>query len=50
MAESKYTPVKHDHKAFLAKARTRPGFNEAYEGLELEYELANQLLKAHAIL
>jgi DNA-binding XRE family transcriptional regulator len=48
MAESKYTPVKHDHKAFLAKARTRPGFNEAYEGLELEYELANQLLKARA--
>jgi len=48
MAELKYSPVKHDQKAFLAKARARPGFNEAYEALELEYELANQLLKARA--
>lgn len=48
MAELKSSPVKHDHKAFLAKARARPGFNEAYDALELEYELANQLLKARA--
>ena len=46
MAELKYSPVTHDHKAFLAKARARRGFNEAYEALELEYELASQLLKA----
>jgi DNA-binding XRE family transcriptional regulator len=46
MAELKYSPVTHDHKAFLAKARARRGFEEAYEALELEYELASQLLKA----
>ena len=29
MAELKYRPVIHDHKAFLAKARMREGFSEA---------------------
>ena len=48
MAELKYSPVKHDQKAFLAKAGARPGFDDAYEALELEYELAKQLLKARA--
>lgn len=48
MADLKYTPVKHDHQAFIAKARARKGFTEAYDGLELEYRLANQLLKARA--
>jgi DNA-binding XRE family transcriptional regulator len=48
MAELKHSPVKHDHKAFLSRARARPGFNEAYEALELEYQLASQLLKARA--
>ena len=48
MAEVKHSPVKHDHKAVLARARARPGFSEAYDALELEYELANQLLKARA--
>jgi len=48
MANLKYTPVKHDHQAFLAKARARKGFTEAYDGLELEYRLADQLLKARA--
>jgi len=33
MAELKYKPVPHDHKAFLAKARTRKGFDEAYDAL-----------------
>lgn len=46
MAELKYTPVRHDHEAFLDRARTRKGFSEAYEALELEYQVANQLLKA----
>ena len=46
MAELKYAPVRHDQKAFLAKASERRGFNEAYDSLELEYGLANQLLKA----
>lgn len=48
MANLKYTPVKHDHQTFLAKARARKGFTEAYNGLELEYRVADQLLKARA--
>jgi len=46
MANLKFTPVKHDHKAFLAKAGARKGFNEAYEALDLEYQVVNQLLRA----
>ena len=46
MADLKYTPVPHDHKAFLTKAKARKGFAEAYDALELEYQLANQMLKA----
>ena len=48
MADIKYAPVKHDHQAFLAKARLRKGFTEAYDSLELEYRVADQLLKARA--
>lgn len=46
MAELKYSPVKHDHAAFLAKARARKGFDEAYAALDLEYQVVAQLLKA----
>lgn len=46
MAEMKYNPVKHDHKAFLGRARSRKGFSDAYDALELEYQVAHQLLKA----
>ena len=48
MADIKYAPVKHDHQAFLAKARSRKGFTEAYDALELEYRVTDQLLKARA--
>jgi len=48
MAELKYKSVPHDHKAFLAKAGTRKGFAEAYGALELEYEVAGQMLKARS--
>jgi DNA-binding XRE family transcriptional regulator len=48
MAELKYKPVTHDHKEFLAKARERKGFTEAYDALELEYQIANQMLKARS--
>lgn len=48
MAELKYTPVSHDQKAFLAKARTRKGFSRAYNALALEYQVAGQMLKARA--
>lgn len=46
MAESKYEPVRHDHAAFLEKARSRKGFTEEYRALELEYAVANQLRRA----
>ena len=48
MAELKYIPVPHDHKAFLARARARKGFSEAYDALELEYEVAGQMLQARS--
>jgi DNA-binding XRE family transcriptional regulator len=48
MAELKYKPVRHDHAAFLAKAKTRKGFAEAYESLDLEYQVASQMLTARA--
>lgn len=48
MANLKYKPVAHDHKAFMARASKRKGFTEAYEALELEYQLASQMLKARS--
>jgi DNA-binding XRE family transcriptional regulator len=50
MAESKHSPVKHDHVVFLAKAKakakSRNGFAEAYEELAPDYEVVSQLLRA----
>lgn len=48
MADLKYKPVPHNHAAFLVAARQRPGFNDAYDSLELEYTVASQMLKARA--
>ena len=48
MANLNYKPVAHDHQAFLARASERNGFAEAYEALELEYQLASQMLKARS--
>ena len=48
MANLKYNPVVHDHQAFMARASKRKCFAEAYEALELEYQLANQMLKARS--
>lgn len=48
MADLKYKPVHHDHAEFLAKAKKRPGFAQAYDSLELDYALAGQMLKARA--
>lgn len=48
MADLKYKPVSHNHTDFLATARQRPGFNEAYDSLELEYTVASQMLRARA--
>ncbi len=46
MVDTKFKPVQHNHKDFIAKARLRPGFDTAYQRSELEYALANQMLKA----
>lgn len=48
MADLKLKAVRHDHRCALAKARRRSGFSEAYESLELEYDIASQMLKARA--
>lgn len=48
MADSKYKPIVHDHKGFLAKAMKRKGFAKAYAELELEYQVASQMLKARS--
>jgi len=48
MADLKYTPVRHQHDQFLARARERAGFQEAYAELSLEYQIIGQLLQARA--
>jgi len=48
MAELKYQPVPHDHKAFLKKAMKRKGFRKEYENLEEEYTLIHQMLTARS--
>ncbi|MDO8788517.1 MAG: helix-turn-helix transcriptional regulator [Sulfuritalea sp.] len=48
MAELKFNPVRHSHKEFLAKAAARKGFVEAYDALALEYQVADQMLKARS--
>lgn len=46
MAETKYQPVRHNHDAFLNKARRRRGFQAAYQALGVEYAVANEMLAA----
>ena len=48
MSELKYEPMPHDHDAFMARAKTRKGFMQAYEALALEYDVAGQMLRARA--
>lgn len=48
MAELKHEPVAHDHEAFLARARRRRGFQKAYDALETEVQVANELIAARA--
>jgi len=48
MTDLKHTPIAHSHEAFLAKAKKRQGFTAAYEDLELEYQVASQMLKARS--
>ena len=44
--KSEYTPVTHDHRAFLERALRRKGFGESYEALGSEYALVTELLRA----
>jgi DNA-binding XRE family transcriptional regulator len=46
MAELKYKPVSHDHKAFLKNAQKREGFSKAYSDLEEEYTFVREMLSA----
>lgn len=48
VTELKYKPVPHDHRAFLAKAMARKGFTVAYGALEMQYQVASQMLRARA--
>jgi DNA-binding XRE family transcriptional regulator len=48
MAESKYEPVSHDHKAFLKNANKREGFSKAYHDLEEEYNFIREMLSARS--
>lgn len=48
MGDLKYTPVPHNHEAFLKKARKQEGFSEAYGSLEEEYALVRGMLSARA--
>ena len=48
MANLKYKSVSHDHEAFLRKARTRRGFQAAYDALAVEYAIANAMLAARS--
>lgn len=46
MTDLKYKPVRHDHDAFLRKAKKRRGFTKAFEALAVEFAVANELLAA----
>lgn len=46
MAELKYKPVPHEHKAFLDNAKKRKGFKTAYEDLEDEYFVIREMIAA----
>ncbi len=48
MAEREHRPVVHDHEEFLARARRRRGFQMAYDALETDYQVANELIAARA--
>ena len=46
MTDLNFQSMRHDHKAFLEKASTRRGFNEAYEALDIAYAIAHEMLAA----
>jgi len=46
MADLKFYPVRHDHKAFLEKASKRRRFNKTFEVLEFKFGVAHKLAAA----
>jgi len=48
VTELGHEPVAHDHEAFLARARRRRGFQQAYDMLKAECQVANELIAARA--
>ena len=48
MAELKYKPVPHDHAAFMRVRALARALPEPMTRLELEYQVASQMLKARA--
>jgi hypothetical protein len=42
MAALKFEPIAHGHAEFIARAKLRPGFTEAYAVPEREFALARQ--------
>ncbi|MGH9949626.1 MAG: helix-turn-helix domain-containing protein [Pyrinomonadaceae bacterium] len=46
MDNEKFKPVRHIHKEFLSRAAKRKGFTEAYNALDAEYGLIDEMLKA----
>ena len=48
MADTRYKPIRHDHEAFLGKAKRRRGFEAAYQALAIEYAVASEMLRARS--
>jgi DNA-binding XRE family transcriptional regulator len=48
MADTRYKPIRHNHDAFLKKAKRRRGFEAAYQALAIEYAVASEMLAARA--
>jgi len=46
MADTRYKPIRHNHDAFLKKAKRRRGFEAAYQALAIEYAVASEMLAA----
>ena len=46
MDNENFKPVRHNHKEFLGRASRRKGFTEAYNALDAEYRLIDEMLKA----
>ncbi len=46
MDNEKFKPIRHNHKEFLSRAEKRKGFTEAYNALDAEYRLIDEMLKA----